>query len=78
MADLHVLNDKELAKVLDPTGKIVTPWTIRKWRIEGGMPSFSVGRRIFYRLESVLAWISSKEQGEPEPQKQYGVIRRIN
>ena len=36
-----VLNDKELAKILDPTGKIVTSWTIRNWRLQGGMPSFS-------------------------------------
>lgn len=53
-----VLNDKELALNLDPTGKIITPWTIRTWRIKGNMPSFSVGKRIFFRLESVLAYSS--------------------
>jgi hypothetical protein len=42
-----------LAKLLDPTGKIVTPWTLRNWRLQGGMPSFSVGKRIFFRLSSV-------------------------
>lgn len=72
-----VLNDKELALKLDPTGKIITPWTIRTWRLQGGMPSFSVGKRIFFRLESVLAWIDKREKGEPEAEPQYGVIRKI-
>ncbi len=72
-----VLNDKELALKLDPTGKIITAWSIRTWRIQGGMPSFSVGKRIFFRLESVLAWIDQKEKGEAEPEQQYGVIRKI-
>ena len=73
-----VLNDKELAKILDPTGKIVTSWTIRNWRLQGGMPSFSVGKRIFFRLESVLAWIDKKEKGAEEPELKYGVVRKIN
>lgn len=72
-----VLNDKELAKRLDPTGKIVTSWTIRNWRLQGAMPSFSVGKRIFFRLESVLAWIDEKEKRVEEPKIQYGLIRKI-
>lgn len=72
-----VLNDKELAIKLDPTGKIITSWTIRTWRLQGGMPSFSVGKRIFFRLESVLAWIDQQEKGGTEPEQQYGVIRKI-
>jgi len=72
-----VLNDKELALKLDPTGKIITPWSIRTWRIKGNMPSFSVGKRIFFRLESVLVWIDQQEKGVIEPEPQYGVIRKI-
>jgi len=74
----NVLNDKELAKSLDPTGKIVTPWTIRKWRLEGGMPSFSVGHRIFFRLPSVLKWIDERENGKKSPVLEYGKLRRID
>ncbi|SDF66079.1 helix-turn-helix domain-containing protein [Sporomusa acidovorans] len=75
---MEVLNDKELAKKIDPSGKIVTPWTIRKWRIEGGMPSFKVGRRIFFRLESVMKWMDEREKSEQcnEPQE-YGTLRKI-
>lgn len=72
-----VLNDKELAKILDPTGKIITSWTIRNWRLQGGMPSFSVGKRIFFRLESVLTWIDKKEKDENGIKLQHGVIRKI-
>ena len=77
MAD-SVLNDKELAKALDPTGKIVTPWSIRKWRLEGGMPSFSVGHRVFFRLSSVLNWIDEQEKGKKKPEPEYGKIRPID
>ncbi|GMB02048.1 helix-turn-helix domain-containing protein [Pelosinus sp. IPA-1] len=74
-----IVNDKELAKILDPTGKIITPWALRTWRLQGGMPSFSVGRRIFFRLSSVLAWIDQKEKGAQvaEP-AQYGMLRKID
>ena len=73
-----ILNGKELAKALDTTGRIITPWSIRNWRLQGGLPFFQVGKRIFYRLESVLAWIDKKENGEltPEP-AQYGTMRKI-
>jgi hypothetical protein len=75
-----VLNDRELAKALDPTGLIVTTWTIRKWRLEGNMPFFSVGKRIFFRLESVLAWIDGKECGRPQEPANGGCgkLRRID
>lgn len=78
MTDVQtVVNDKQLALTIDPSGKIVSTWTIRNWRLQGNMPFFQVGKRIFYRLESVLAWIDAKEKGEPEPESQYGVIRKI-
>lgn len=74
-----ILNDRELAKALDPTGKIVTKWTVRNWRLTGGMPYFNAGKRIFFRLESVLAWIDQREKGGfQEEQFQYGKIRRID
>ncbi|SFM11542.1 helix-turn-helix domain-containing protein [Pelosinus propionicus] len=74
-----VLNDKELAKVLDPTGKIVTPWSIRNWRLQGGLPSFRVGNRIFFRLESVLTWMDNKETGIQKTETmQYGTLRKID
>ena len=72
-----ILNDKELALVLDPTGSIVTPWTIRKWRLEGGMPFFQVGRRIFYRYDSVINWLDKKETNVQEEPVQYSQIRPI-
>jgi len=72
-----VLNDKQLALQLDPSGKIITAWTIRNWRLQGNMPFFQVGKRIFYRLESVCDWINAKEKGELEQEPQYGEIRKI-
>ena len=75
----EILNDRELALRLDPSGKIVTPWTIRNWRLAGGMPSFTVGKRIFFRLESVLRWIDEREKGGPvERAQEYGTLRRID
>jgi hypothetical protein len=74
-----ILNDKELAKILDPTGKIVTPWSIRNWRLQGNMPSFRVGNRIFFRLNSVLKWLDKQEKDERvEPTPEYGTLRRID
>lgn len=73
-----ILNDKELAKILDPTGKIITTWSLRRWRVECGMPAFLVGKRVFFRLESVLKWINERETSlsQPEPQ-QFGTLRKI-
>lgn len=67
-----VLTDKEIAKELG-----LSPWTIRKWRLEGGMPFFQVGHRIFYRYDSVMDWLDEQEKGKPEGPKQYGQIRQI-
>ena len=57
-----VLNDKELAARLDPTGLHITPWTIRRWRLAGGLPCLAVGRRYLFRLSSVLRWMDEREQ----------------
>ncbi|GMB01864.1 hypothetical protein [Pelosinus sp. IPA-1] len=60
MIENQILNKPELALRLDPTGKIITPNTIWGWT-KNGCPSFKVGRRVFYRLESVLKWIDERE-----------------
>lgn len=73
----EILNDKELALTLDSTMRIVTPWTIRKWRLEGGMPFFQVGRRIFYRYDSVMDWLDKKEINKQEEPVQFGQMRPI-
>lgn len=70
---MKVLTEKELAVELG-----LSAWTVRRMRIQENCPCFNVGKRIFYRLESVLAWIAAKEQGEPEEPKQVGMIRRID
>lgn len=70
-----VLTEKELADVLG-----LSVWTVRGMRLKEGCPHFTVGSRIFYRLETVLAWISSREQSQQiqEPAAQeFGRIRQI-
>ena len=53
-----VLNEKELAEMLG-----MSSWTIRRARLEENMPHFTIGKRIFYRLETILQWIAAKESG---------------
>lgn len=75
-----VLNGKQLALAIDPSGEVVTDWTIRNWRLQGGLPYFSVGHRIFYVLESVLEWLDKKEHESSSKKaetEQYGVLRKI-
>ena len=54
---MKILTEKELAERLG-----LSPWTIRKWRLQGGLPHIQVGRRIFYRLEAVEAWMDGLER----------------
>lgn len=77
MEKQKIMNDRELAFALDPSRKTITPWTVRHWRIAGGMPFFQVGRRIFYRLESVLAWLDKQEQDMQNDSIQDGIIRPV-
>ena len=78
MADLHVgntnrvLTESELGEVLG-----LSKWTVRGMRLKEGMVHFTVGHRIFYRLESVLAWIDDKERGQQKPVDEYGTLREI-
>ena len=53
-----VLNEKELADALG-----LSSWTVRRARLEEGMPCFKIGQRIFYRLQTVLSWIATREAG---------------
>ena len=52
-----VLSENELAQHLG-----LSPWTIRNLRLQQGLPHFRTSGRIFYRLASVEAWMSEKEQ----------------
>lgn len=72
-----VKGDKRMALVIDPSGQIITSWSIRGWRLKGGCPHFIIGRNVFYRMESVFEWMKQREKGEPEAEPQYGTIRKI-
>ncbi|WP_037351375.1 helix-turn-helix domain-containing protein [Anaeroarcus burkinensis] len=77
---MAVVNDKELARFLDPSGKVVSSWVVRKWRLEGGLPFFQIGKRIFFNTESVGRWLKEQEQehsGLKQMPPTYGVLRRI-
>lgn len=69
-----VLNERELAAELG-----LSPWTIRTLRIQSGLPHFRTAGRVFYRLESVNAWMTEQEQasGKSEQEEQYGKLRRV-
>lgn len=72
-----VLTGRELAKTIG-----VSFWAVWKWTRQGKIPCIRVNKRIFYRLSSVLKWLSEIEAAslvkpEEKPQ-QYGVLRRID
>lgn len=75
MTVAKVLNEREIAAELG-----VSPATVRRWRLQLGLCHFRTAGRVFYRLESVLAWISEQEkknsQVEQETEK-YGNLRRV-
>ena len=71
----RIYSEKELAKELG-----LSYWTVRKFRLELGMPHFRTEKRVFYRLDPVLKWIDAKEQSsrcEPETTEQYRKLRRV-
>lgn len=70
-----VLNEKELACELG-----ISFWTARRMRLQEGCPHFTVGSRIFYRLETVLNWLNGQERSKPQsrPETGYGQLRRID
>jgi predicted DNA-binding transcriptional regulator AlpA len=55
------LKPKDLAKALD-----VSERTIARWHhFREGPPRVEIGRKVYYRKESVMAWIASCERPEP-------------
>lgn len=55
------LKPKDLAKALD-----VSERTIARWHhFREGPPRVEIGRKVYYRKESVVAWIASCERPEP-------------
>lgn len=53
---ISVVTEIELAETLH-----LSKWTVRKWRLAGGLPHIKIGRRIFYRLQSVEEWLRDQE-----------------
>lgn len=53
---ISVVTETELAETLH-----LSKWTVRKWRLAGGLPHIKIGRRIFYRLKSVEEWLREQE-----------------
>ena len=53
---ISVVTETELAETLH-----LSKWTVRKWRLAGGLPHIKIGRRIFYRLQSVEEWLREQE-----------------
>ena len=75
MSVAKVLNEREVAAEFG-----VSPATVRRWRLQLGMPHFRTAGRVFCRLESVLAWMEKLEQSsqEAEPEETgYGGMRII-
>lgn len=55
------LKPKDLAKALE-----VSERTIARWHhFREGPPRVEIGRKVYYRLESVNAWVASCERPEP-------------
>ena len=52
-----IYSEQELASELS-----VSPWTVRLWRLQLGLPYFRTAGRIFYRLESVSRWMDVQER----------------
>jgi predicted DNA-binding transcriptional regulator AlpA len=52
---------KELAQALGVSERTIA----RRHHFREGPPRVKIGRKVFYRLESVCAWIASCERAEP-------------
>lgn len=53
----HLLTEKELAAILG-----ISHWTVRKMRLQDGLPFIQTGSRIYYRLEKVNSWMTQQEE----------------
>lgn len=77
--DFHmiIVKEKELAEKLG-----LSPWTVRRMRLQENMPYFKVGKSIFYNFETVCKWIEAKEkettEEKPIKESQYGKLRVIS
>lgn len=73
MTVAKVLNEREIAAELG-----LKPATVRRLRVQLGLPHFRTAGRIFYRLESVLAFLDKQEQSsQTEPEPETGTLRRV-
>ena len=74
MIEKAVLTETELSDLLG-----LSPWTIRRWRLNEGLPHIQIGNRFLYRQEAVFAWLESKEtrSAASDDSDEVGVIRRI-
>ena len=55
-------------------------WTIRRFRLNEGLPHINMGARIYYRIAAVEEWFAAREQvgaGEAVEQGATGTIRAI-
>ena len=55
-------------------------WTIRRFRLNEGLPHINMGARIYYRIAAVEEWFAAREQvgaGETVESGATGVIRAI-
>lgn len=71
----RVLNEREIAVELG-----ISPWTVRRLRLQLGMPHFRTAGRIFYRLGTVTEWMAEQERASTKcksESKNYGKIRRL-
>lgn len=57
----------------------ISEWTLRRWRLQEGCPTISIGGRFLFCIESVEAWLASREtSGETaEELEETGVIRQV-
>ncbi|MEN6565520.1 MAG: helix-turn-helix domain-containing protein [Veillonellales bacterium] len=76
-----VLNERELGQWLN-----ISSWTVRSWRLKGGLPFIKVGHRIFYNTLHIEAWLNNCKTNQIEEEnweiingrpKGYGTIRPI-
>ena len=58
----------------------ISSWTVRRWRINEGLPVCHISGRFMYRLDSVIKWLESFEtQGAVDDEcGETGVIRAIS
>ena len=57
----------------------VSSWSVRRWRLNEGLPVCKISGRFMYRLDSVISWLESLEtKGAADDEcGEVGVIRAI-